>query len=162
MAVAPLGKILLYVDATVAALVAARYAIALAKTYGSELHAVYVANEKLLEQLLRAKVFVEEEEFDIRRDLEENGTRYLSFVEKLASAKGVRITAELLKGVVHREVVEKAAQVGAGLIIIGEIEEPLSRRDFFYNEAEMILRRARCPVLIVKGETLIDTLYDSV
>ena len=65
MAVAPLEKILLYVDATEGALAAARYAIVLAKTYDAELHAVYVVNEKMLEELLRAKVFVEEEEVDL-------------------------------------------------------------------------------------------------
>jgi nucleotide-binding universal stress UspA family protein len=162
MAVTPLGKILLYVDATEAALAAARYAVALAKQYGSELHAVYVVNEKMLDELLRAKVFIEEEGLDLGRDLEEDGRRYLSFVERLAANKDVSITTELLKGNVHREVVDTAKQMGASLIIIGEIEEALSRKDSFYDEAEMILRRAECPVLVVKGETIVEDLYDSV
>jgi nucleotide-binding universal stress UspA family protein len=161
MAVAPLSKILIAVDATEAALAAAKYAIAVARTYGAELHAVYVVNESLLEELLRARVFVEAEEVDLQVDLEEDGRRYLSYVEKLARDKDVRVTTELLKGIVHRQVVDKATQVGAALIIIGEIEEPLSRKDAFYDEGEMILRRAGCPVLMVKGESLVDEVYDS-
>ncbi len=161
MAVAPLGKILIAVDATEGALAAAKYGIAIARTYGAELYAVYVVNESLLEELLRAKVFVEAEEVDLEVDLEEDGKRYLSYIEKLARDKDVRVTTELLKGIVHRKIVDKATQIGATLIIIGEIEEPLSRRDAFYDEGEMILRRAGCPVLMVKGESLVDDAYDS-
>jgi nucleotide-binding universal stress UspA family protein len=158
---APFEKIVLYVDASEAALDAARYAVALAKSYGAQLHAIYVVNDKMLEELLSAKVFVEEEEVDLERDLEEDGKRYLSAVERLAGDKDVDITSELLKGVVHREVIDKATQMGASLIIIGEIEEPMSRRDSFFDEGEMILRLAKCPVLTVKGDRLIRTLYDS-
>jgi nucleotide-binding universal stress UspA family protein len=161
MAVAPLGKILLYVDATEGALAAARYAIVLAKTYGAELHAVYVVNERMLEELLRAKVFVEEEEVDLERDLEEDARRYLAYVERLANEKDLEINTELLRGVVHREVVDKAAEVEAQLIVIGKIYEQLSRMDSYYDEAEEMLRRAKCPVLIVKGETIVDDLYES-
>jgi nucleotide-binding universal stress UspA family protein len=161
MGTAPLGKILIAVDATETSLAAARYGIAIAGTYGAELHAVYVVNEKLLEELLRAKVFVEQEDVDLELDLEEDGKRYLSYVEKLARDKNVSVTTDLLKGIVHREVVDKATHIGATLIIIGEIEEPLSRKDAFYDEGEMILRRAGCPVLMVRGEGLVDDIYDS-
>ena len=61
MSSAPLAKIVLSVDATEGALDAARYAIALARAYGAQLHAVYVVNEKMLEELLNAKTFVQEE-----------------------------------------------------------------------------------------------------
>ena len=161
MSGAPFGKVVVAVDATEAALDAARYAIALAKAYGAELHAIYVVNEKMLEELLSAKVFVEEEEVDLERDLEEDGRRYLAAVERLANEKGLSITTELTKGVVHREVVDKATQMDASLIIIGEIEEPMSRRDAFFDEGEMILRLAKCPVLSVKGDELVRTLYES-
>jgi nucleotide-binding universal stress UspA family protein len=165
MSTSPFEKIVLYVDATEAALDAARYAVALARVYGAQLHAVYVVNEKMLEELLSAKVFLEEEEVDLEHDLEEDGKRYLAAVKRpvkrLAEDKEVTITSELLKGVVHREVVDKATQMGATLIIIGEIEEPMSRKDSFFDEGEMILRLAKCPVLTVKGDQLIRTLYDS-
>jgi nucleotide-binding universal stress UspA family protein len=161
MSTSPFQKILLHVEASEAGLVAARYAVALAKAYGAQVHAVYVVNEKMLEELVSAKVFVEEEEMDLGRDLEEDGRRYLSAVERLADEKGVGLRTELAKGVVHREIVDKATQLGAGLIIIGEIEEPMSRRDAFFDEGEMILRLAKCPVLTVKGDDLVRSLYDS-
>ena len=161
MSTSPIEKILLHVEATEAGLVAARYAIALAKAYGAGLHALYVVNEKMLEELLSAKVFVEEEEVDLERDLEEDGRRYLSGVERLAGEKGVSLTVELAKGVVHRQIVDKATHIGASLIIIGEIEEPMSRRDAFFDEGEMIIRLAKCPVLTVKGDDFVRSLYES-
>jgi nucleotide-binding universal stress UspA family protein len=161
MSRAPLERIMLYVDASEAALDAARYAVVLAKAYGCELHAVYVVDEKTLEELLSAKVFVEEEEVDLERDLEEDGRRYLSAVERLAGEKGISLTTELLKGVVHREVVDKATHLDASLIIIGEIEEAMSRRDAFFDEGEMIMRMAKCPVLTVKGDRLVRSLYEA-
>jgi nucleotide-binding universal stress UspA family protein len=161
MSASPIEKILLHVEASEGGLVAARYAVALAKAYGAGLHAVYVVNEKILEELLSAKVFVEEEEVDLERDLEEDGRRYLSAVERLAGEKDVAVDTELAKGIVHREIVDKATQMGVSLIIIGEIEEPVSRRDAFFDEGEMILRLAKCPVLTVKGEDLVRALYDS-
>jgi nucleotide-binding universal stress UspA family protein len=161
MSASPIENILLHVEASEAGLVAARYAVALAKAYAAKLHAVYVVNEKMLGELLSAKVFLEEEEVDLERDLEEDGRRYLSAVERLADDKGVALSTDLAKGVVHREIVDKATQIGASLIIIGEIEEPASRRDTFFDEGEMILRLAKCPVLTVKGDDFVRSLYDS-
>ena len=65
MSSAPFAKIVLSVDATEAALDAARYAIALARAYGAQLHAVYVVNEKMMKELLSAKIFVQDEEVDL-------------------------------------------------------------------------------------------------
>jgi len=158
----PIERIVLYVEASESSLTAARYAVVLAKTYGAEIHAVYVINEKLLEELLRAKVFLEEEEVDLEQDLEADGRRYLDAVSRLAKDKDVSISSEILRGVVHREVIDKATQVDASLIIIGELGESVSRRDSFFDESEMILRLARCPVLSVKGDDFVRSLYDSI
>jgi nucleotide-binding universal stress UspA family protein len=161
-AAAPWKKILLYVEANEKGLEAARYAIALAKRYESELHAVSVVNEKVLEELLRAKVFLKEEGLDIERDLEEDGKRYLAFVAKLAGQKSLQVTTHLLRGAVHREVLEKAKEVGASLLVIGEIGESLSRRDCTYNESERIVCTAECPVLVVKGRDFVNRFFESV
>ena len=158
---APMQRILLHVEASESGVTAARYAIALAKTCGSQLDALYVMNVKILEQLLHAKVFLAEEGLDMQRDLEEDGRRYLQFVERLAVAKGQPITTDLRKGIVHTEVISKAEETKASLIVLSEFEEPLSRRDSFYDESEMILWTAKCPVLIVKGETVAEQLYDA-
>lgn len=158
----PLARILLYVEASESSVSAARYAIVLARAHGTQLHAVYVVNDKMLSELTRANVFLKEEETDLRRDLEEDGRRYLQYVERLAGAKHVNVTTRLRRGIVHVEVAEEAAEINASLIVIGELEEHLSRRDPFYHEAETVLWTAKCPVLVVKGETTAEDLYDSI
>lgn len=158
---APLEKILLYVDATEGGVAAARYAVALAEAYGAQIHAVYVVNEKMLSVLRHARVFVEEEELDLKGDLEADGRRYLQGVKRMARRKGVEISTRLRKGTVHAEVVSEADETKASIIVLGELEEPLSIRDSFCNEAEMIMWTSKCPVLIVKGVTLVEDSDDS-
>ncbi len=158
----PLARILLYVEASETSISAARYAIVLAKAHGTVLHTVYVVNENMLSELTRANVFLKEEETDLRRDLEEDGRRYLQYVERLAAAKHVNVSTRLRRGVVHTEMAEEAAEFKATIIILGELEEHLSRREPFYHEAETILWTAKCPVLVVKGETTAEDLYDSI
>ena len=84
------GKTLVYVETNERGLEAARYAIAFAKRSGGELHAVAVINERILEELTRARVFLKEEGIDLKRDLEEDGRRYLALMERLAGKKGWR------------------------------------------------------------------------
>ena len=158
---APLERILVYVDATEEGIAAARYAITLARTYGSQLTAVYVVNVGILHELFRARVLVEDEGAGMEQDLEDDGRDYLRYVEELAKAKGQFVVTELRKGVTHAEVVGLAEQIRATLIVLGEFEEPLSRRDASYSEPEMILWRAHCPVLIVKDQDVATALYDA-
>lgn len=156
----PLDRILLYVDATEEAISAARYAVALAKRYGGQLTAVYVVNVGILQELFRARVFVEDEGAGMEQDLEDDGRDYLRYVEELGRAKGLLVLTEMRKGVVHAEVVNLAQEMRATLIVLGAFDEPLSRRDACYSESEMILFRAPCPVAVVKGDDLATSLYD--
>ena len=156
----PLGTILLYIDGSESAITAAQLAIAMAKEYGSSLKVIYVVNENLLGELLKAKVFVQMEKMDYERDLEEDGKRYLNYIVKLADRKGLQIDTVLRKGVVHEEVAEEAEECGADLLVQGELGEVLSLRDSFYEEGERILRKVKCPVLVVRGRDRIERMFD--
>jgi nucleotide-binding universal stress UspA family protein len=156
----PLSNILLYIDGSESSITAAQLAIALTKTHGCTLRVLYVVNENLLSELLHAKVFVHMEKMDYERDLEEDGKRYLNYVVKLAERKGVAVETVLRKGVVHEEVSHEVDQWGADLLMQGELGEVLSLRDSFYEEGERILRKVRCPVMVVRGRERIERLYD--
>ena len=43
----------------------------------------------------------------------------------------------------------------------GELGEVLSLRDSFYEEGERILRKVKCPVMVVRGGARIDRIYES-
>ena len=157
----PIRRILLYVDGSEECIAAAQYGIALAKSTGAELRALYVVNESLLEELVKARIFVKIEEMDYAQDLEQDGKRYLHYISELARAKGVEIKTELMKGVVNKEVVRKVDEWGVDLLIMGELEPVLSRTDTFHDEAELVFRKARCSVLVVKGSGRVERIYNA-
>jgi nucleotide-binding universal stress UspA family protein len=158
----PFKKILLYIDGSESAITAAQYAIVISKSYGSDLRAIYVVNEDLLDELLKAKVFIQMEKMDYERDLEEDGKRYLNYIVKLADRKGLKVETILRKGVVHEEVSREVDEYGCDLLIQGELGEVLSLRDSFYEEGERILRKVKCPVMVVRGSDRIQKEYDEI
>ena len=62
----PLQRILLYIDGSESSILAAQMAIAMCKKYNSSLRVIYVVNENLLSELLKAKVFVQMEKMDCK------------------------------------------------------------------------------------------------
>ena len=148
----PIKKILLTIAGGDTSIIAAKYAICMAKYLDSELFVQYVINMKALDDLLKAKVFVEVESMEYERELEEQGTRYLNNIKELAEAKGVKVNSILSKGVIHDEVVKTLQESGMDILIMGELKELISRTNSFYDEGERIFREAKCPVLVVKGE----------
>lgn len=154
-------RILLYIEASEDSIIAAQYAVCLAKWFDAHIDAVYVVDLKTLQELTRAKIFVKMEEMDYEQALEQDGTRYLNHVKELGDAKGVPIEAHLLRGDVYSEVADKMAHEDYDLLVMGALEEPESRRDFFYNNNERIFRRASCPVIIVKDSARVAMMYDN-
>jgi nucleotide-binding universal stress UspA family protein len=156
----PLKSILIYIDGSEPSILAAQFGIILAKRYGSAVRALYVVNENLLNELLKARVFVQMEKMDYERDLEEDGKRYLNYIVKLGCKKGVTVDTNLRKGVVHEEVAREVEEFGCDVLLQGELGEVLSLRDSFYEEGERILRKVRCPVMIVRGRERIEREFD--
>ena len=140
-------------------LVTAKYAIYLAKLLNAKLTAIYVVDEKSLEDLLKSRIFVEVEAQDYERDLEDQGSRFLERVRRLAENKAIDFDASLLRGVVHDEVVNKTREIQADLLVMGELKEVLSRKEIFYDEGERIFRESPCPVVVVKDFQKVEALY---
>lgn len=157
----PMEKILVAVSGTETSIVAAQYAVALAKTLGSELLAVYVVDTGTLQDLLTARIFVQAESLEYERDLEEDGRRYLKYVEKLGAQKQFQVQSKLLSGHVHTEIIEVAKEEGVDLIVLGEITPMMTRLESQMDQSERILYDAPCPVLVVKDEELVEEIYES-
>lgn len=154
-------KIMLFVESSEKSIVAAQYSTCLAKWLNCSIVAVYVVDIKTLQDLTRAKIFIKMEEMDYERDLEDNGRRYLNHVRDIAEEKGVFIETVLLKGDVFGEVHKKIKEEEADILVMGELEEPECRRDFYYNESERIFRRSPCPVVVVRGQDDVKSMYEN-
>ena len=157
----PIKKILLYIDGSEECIAAAQYAIVLSKKTGAELMGLYVVNVSLLKELTKAKIFVKIEEMDYEQDLAQDGKRYLNYITELARSKGVEIHTDLIKGVVNKEVVERIQEWGIDLLIMGELDPIQSRTDTYHDEAELIFRKSKCSVLVVKDPDRSERLFNA-
>ncbi len=157
----PIKKIMVYIDGTEESITAAQYAICLASFSGAELIAHYVINTRAMEDLLKARIFLEAEQLEYEQDMGSDAERYLNYVNDLASAKGITITKKLSSGSVSKEIVDSVRQGDVDVLVVGELAHIRSRRDEFYDETERAVRSAPCSVLIVKDSEKVLELYNS-
>jgi nucleotide-binding universal stress UspA family protein len=141
-----------------ASILAAKYAIVLSKMYRCRLTAVYVVDTATIRQLTLSKIFIQEESQEYEKSLEANGERYLSFVEELARAKGIKIEREIRRGAVFTEILTVADAKKADLIVLGGWEKNRSARDIVSHSHREIMVSAKCSVLLVKEQN-IDQIY---
>ena len=158
MAKSLFSNIVVVITGSDASILAAKYAIVMAKTYHCRLTAVYVVDTATIRQLTLRKVFIQEESQEYETGLQANGERYLSFVEELAHAKGVKIEKEIRKGAVYTEILAAAGEKKADLIILGGWEKDRNPRDIFSHSYREIMINSRCSVILAK-EPGIDLLY---
>ena len=140
---------------------AAKYGIGLSKLHRCRLLAVYVVDTATLKELLISRIFVDEESREYEKSLEENGRRYLNYVQELARKKGVTVESALRNGSVSTEIVKAAEEISADLILLGGIQEQEEKgilRDSLSRQHREILKHARCSVLFVKAPE-IDEIY---
>jgi nucleotide-binding universal stress UspA family protein len=133
----------------------------LASFYEADLTALYVINTRAMEDLLRARIFLKDEQVEYEHDMESDAERYLNYVNELAVQKGVALTARSSRGNVHKEIVNAIKDGDIDLLVIGELSRIRSRRDEFYDEAERAMRAAPCSVLIVKDDDKVWEMYES-
>ena len=157
----PIEKMMVYIDGTEQSITAAQYALCLARLTGAQLIALYVIDTKALEDLVKARIFLREEQVDYERDLREDSERYLNHVREMAGQKGVQVETKSVTGMVHREIVREVKEEGIDLLVIGELSRIKSRRDEFYDETERAMRSVPCSVLIVKNEDRVWELFES-
>lgn len=152
-------NIVVSVTGAAPSLVTVKYAIYLAKLLQAKLTGIYVVDEKSLQELLKTKIFIEVEAIEFERELNEQGKHFFERVKIMASEKGVQFEGVILKGIVHKEVTDKTKELGADLLVMGELREVLSAAEAFYNPGEQILRQSPCPVVMVKNPHEAERLY---
>jgi len=157
----PIKKIMVYVDGTEQSVTAAQYAICLASFSGAELIAYYVINTRAVEDLLKARIFLKDEQVEYEHDMEADAERYLNYINELAMKKGVSIIKKRSRGSVHKEIVDSVEADDVDLLVIGELSRIRSRRDEFFDETERAMRAVPCSVLIVKDEDRVWEMYES-
>jgi nucleotide-binding universal stress UspA family protein len=153
-----ISNIVTAVTGTDASILAAKYAIVMAKTYNCKVSAVYVVDTATIKQLMLSKIFLQEEGAEYEKSLEANGNRYLTFVEELAAAKGVKIEKIIRKGAIYTEILAVADEKKANLILLGGWEKDTKTKDIIGHSHREIMANSKCSVFLVK-EPEIDQIY---
>lgn len=157
----PYANMLVYLDGSEDSVTAAMAAIVLAKRLGATLTAMYVVNTRALQDLVKAKIFLDVEEQEYRRDIEGDAQRYLNHVEQMATKKGVPLIPVKTSGTVHTEVKKYLQEHGIDLLVLGGISGIHSRRDELLSETDRMMRTASCPVLVVRDNDNIWEMFES-
>jgi nucleotide-binding universal stress UspA family protein len=144
------SNIVVAISGSDASILAAKYAIVLAKTSHCRLSVVYVIDTATIKMLALHKIFIQEESQEYESNLQANGERYLAFVEELGKSKGVKIESELRRGAVYTEILAVADEKKADLIILGGWERERNSRDIFSHTYREIMINSKCSVLYVK------------
>lgn len=153
----PFHRMLVYLDGSEASVTASMAAIVLCKRLGAQLTAMYVVNTRALQDLVKARIFLDVEEREYRRDIEGDADRYLRHVERLGRQKGVQVNTVKTSGTVHTEVRTYIMEHKVDLLVLGGISQIHSRRDELLSETDRMMRTAPCPVLVVREN---DTIWD--
>ena len=146
----PYRNILVYLDGSEGSMTAAMYAILLASASKASLHAVYVVNTKALGDLVRSRIFVDQEKAEFLSDLKKDAGRHIRHTERLAASKDVAITTASLEGSPHKEIVSYIKENDIDLLVLGSVNAICSRRDELTSENDRMLRTSPCPVLVVR------------
>ena len=146
-------KILTVVDNSDASMHAAEFAIKLASELDTELYAVTVVDTETLNRLTKMRLFVEEEKEEFELDLERTATKNLNYIKQQGKSKKVDVKTFLLKGSIHRTVLNKANEINADLIVLGGWKMSIIKRDLLVRERQLILDEAKSFVLVVKEES---------
>jgi nucleotide-binding universal stress UspA family protein len=140
---------MLATDGSKEADLAAQAALDLAQKSNSEVHILHV----LVLPLYTKDPASFEPEF--RRQLEKRARMRLNDLLSKMEASGAAVEGSHLElGRADAEIVEKAEEIGAGLIVMGSRGFGPMRRALTGSVSDSVVRHAHCPVMVVRGEPL--------
>ena len=141
-------KILLAVDGSEDARLAANTALDLSKMLGSELHVVYV--ESMPERHTEPARFAMDLPPEVVRSVEKEAEAKLEKLVEKVGERGEVTQAHARAGSPDAEIVALAEELGVGLIVIGSRGLGGIRRALVGSVSDAAVRHAHCPVLVVR------------
>jgi len=153
------ARIMVYVDGSEGSILAMRLAVVLADFMDAELHALSIVNTRALSELVQSHIFLEAEQEEYRRELLDDGARYLNHAVEMGRRKNIFVKGVNLSGSIAAGIKEKVDELDIDLLVMGPPPRIRSRRDALFDEVESAMRTVDCSVLIARGEERIEKLY---
>jgi nucleotide-binding universal stress UspA family protein len=143
-------KVLLATDGSEEAELATQAAVELVEGTGSELHVVYV---EPLPDFMKNDAGTPGYDRALYKQIEEEGRETLrKLVWRVKVDGGTVADAHLRMGGVAEEIVNLAAELEVGLIVVGSRRLRGIRRALEGSVSESVFRNARCPVMAVRAK----------
>ena len=139
-------KILIATDFGAESDVALRSAVSLARQLGASLHLLHVATDPAL--AVHAPELAGIDWNMVRDDIVQHARHSLAALA--ASFPEVPIVTDVVIGAPAQAIAERAAEVGADLIVMGTHGRGGLRHVFLGSVAERVIRLAACPVMTVR------------
>ena len=143
-------RILVPVDFSPHADRALRYAATLARRLGAKLALVHVVEDPFVTGAWTCEIYVPSFQ-EVRDQLIADAERKLAALRVSGAAMGVPVEATVTTGWPVQAIIDHAAQGGFDLIVMGTHGRTGLSHAVMGGVAERVLRRAPCPVLIVRG-----------
>lgn len=143
-------RVLIPVDGSEVSNHAAKEGFKLAKVMGSKVTLLYVIDLAIV-SIPEAETGLTNYDV-IHQTFKEQGDRLLGNLSGLAREAGIAADAVVAEGDVHDEIIRKAGDMKAGLIVMGTHGRRGLNRLLLGSVAESVARRAHCAVLLIRPE----------
>lgn len=141
-----IGRILLPTDGSEPSVAATEYAVALAKTFGATVKAIYV--DTGLEALKYPEEVMTEDVYEGVHP----SIKGLALANTLCERNGVSCEVEIVQGGVAKRIVATAEDWKADMIVIGDTGRTGLKRIALGSVAETVVKGSPVPVLVVKAD----------
>ncbi len=144
----PFSHIIVPVDGSETSINAGQLALQMATLHPIKITFVYVIDSQVAEDVSRTTRRTLDA---VREEFSNTASRYLDYLSRLASNRGISNTQTIRYGTPYIEITELAREVNADLIVIGRVggigTQHLAR---IGAVAERVIEYAHCPVLTVR------------
>jgi nucleotide-binding universal stress UspA family protein len=141
-----IGRILLPTDGSEPSVAATEYAVALAKTFGATVKAIYV--DTGLETLEYPEEVLTEDVYEgVHASI-----KGLALAQALCERNGVECEVEIVEGGVAKRIVATAEDWKADMIVLGDTGRTGLKRIALGSVAETVVKGSPIPVLVVKAD----------
>ena len=143
------AKILLAIDGSEEAALAAQAATELSKETGSEVHVTYVLPRP--EDLIGHHTYSAEVRDSVLEQARSEAQQFLEGRAEQLRAEGAKVAESHLRiGEPDKEIIRLSEEIGATLITMGSRGLGAVRRALMGSVSDSVVRHAHCPVLIVR------------
>jgi universal stress protein A len=143
----PFEKILTAIDFSESSDFAFEYALTLARQFQAELTLMHVINEPVdLRGFYVPHISFEQ----LEKEIEEGAEKMMEKFCQTKMGEFTRYTTAVVSGIPYEEILRKAVETGASLIVLGTHGRTGIDHLIFGSTAERVVRSAACPVLTIR------------